>query len=212
MGARREALAIPGADRPEVLSGDDLRALLSGGGPTAAARKLGVLQRGVLAAGRTLGITRRLDWTRELSRRWMPLGRRVVVVGGGLVGVELAEFLVDRGRAVVVLEASESFAAQMAPPRRWRVLHHLRESGVTLHARVRVESIGDEGVVFLDEDGERHTAPADAVLIAAGTRDNPEGVACFAGLAPEVIAIGDCAGLGYIEGAVSDAARVARAI
>ncbi|MFQ5417303.1 MAG: FAD-dependent oxidoreductase [Myxococcota bacterium] len=212
VGARREAPAIPGADRPEVLSGDDLRALLAGAAPTRAGRRLGVLQRVVVAAGRRLGVTRRLDWIRELSRRWMPLGRRIVVVGGGLVGVELAEFLVDRGRAVTVLEASGSFAAQMAPPRRWRVLHHLRESGVSLHAKVRVESIGDAGVAFLDDGGQRHTVPADSVLLAAGTRGHRELVERFAGLAPKVVAIGDCVAVGYIDGAMQSGARVARQI
>ena len=56
-------------------------------------RRPGVVVRAVLTAGRLLGITSDVERVRMLSRRWMPLGSRVVVVGGGLVGTELAEFL-----------------------------------------------------------------------------------------------------------------------
>ena len=35
---------------------------------------------------------------------WMPLGKRVVIIGGGIQGCELAEFLVKRGRKVTIVE------------------------------------------------------------------------------------------------------------
>jgi len=212
VGARHADSALPGADRREVFSGRDLRALLSGDDPSVTARKLGVGQRTVLGIGRLLGATRSVDLTRALSRHWLPLGRRVVVVGGGLVGVELAEFLCERGRQVAVLEDSKTFAAQMAPPRRWRSLGHLRTMGVELHSQVSVHAIDDAGVHFTDAAGEHHVAPADSVILAADTRDDPAGVDRLAGLAPEVHAIGDCSGVGYIEGAMLEGARAARQI
>ena len=212
-GARRDPSKLPGADRPEVLSGDDLRGLLSGAGAAAVERGLNPLQRVMLGAGRRAGVTDRPDQIRRFSRLWMPVGRRVVVIGGGLVGAELAEFLADRGRDVCVLEESDCLAAQMAPPRRWRVLHHLRESGVRLHKGVRPTAIDDAGVHYVGVvDGRLHVACADSVILAADTRDDPEGVQRYAGLAPEVVAVGDCDGLGYIQGAILDAARAARRI
>jgi 2,4-dienoyl-CoA reductase (NADPH2) len=211
VGARREAPAIAGADRPNVLSGDDLRGLFSGDSG-AAARKLTLPQRAVLAAGKLLGLSDRLPLARRITRHWMPLGARVAVVGGGLVGIELAEFLSERGREVAVYEESGTFAAQMAPPRRWRALHHLRGRGVELHAEVRVEAIGDEGVTFVGTDGARHTAAADSVILAAGTAPDQRLAEAVGDLAPEVRAIGDCHGVGYIQGAILDGARAARQI
>src|SRR5262249_60905401 len=82
----------------------------------------------------------------EASGAYMPIGRRVVVIGGGLVGAELAEFLAERGREVSVLEEGPVIAREMAHPRRWRVLHELREAGVRLHTRARVLAIGERGV------------------------------------------------------------------
>jgi 2,4-dienoyl-CoA reductase-like NADH-dependent reductase (Old Yellow Enzyme family) len=96
-GARRDRPAVPGADLPHVLSGDDLRALLTGDDP-AAAKRLGFAQRLVVGAGRRLRMTDDMDKVRTMSRTWMPLGDRVVVIGGGLVGVELAEFLAEPRR------------------------------------------------------------------------------------------------------------------
>jgi pyruvate/2-oxoglutarate dehydrogenase complex dihydrolipoamide dehydrogenase (E3) component len=142
----------------------------------------------------------------------MPLGSKVAVVGGGLVGIELAEFLSERGREVAVYEEGATFAAQMSPPRRWRALHHLRTRGVDLHAEVRVEAIGDEGVTFVDKDGARHSAAADSVILAAGTAPDQRLTEAIAELAAEVRAIGDCDGIGYIQGAILDGARAARQI
>jgi 2,4-dienoyl-CoA reductase (NADPH2) len=216
VGARREPPAIAGADRPNVLSGDDLRSLLTGGDPGVAARKLTLRERAVLrvllGVGRLLGLSDRIGLARELTRRWMPVGARVAIVGGGLVGVELADFLSERGREVVVLEASGTFAAQMAPPRRWRALHRLRERGVDLRAQVRVEAIRDAGVTFIDADGGKHEAAVDSVILAAGTAANRGLAESVAALAPEVHAIGDCDGIGYIEGAILDGAIAAREI
>jgi 2,4-dienoyl-CoA reductase (NADPH2) len=210
VGAARSPSVIPGADRPNVFDGDDLRALLGGGDSEAAVHKLGWLQRALLGAGRALGLSQHFDLARSLSRVWMPLGRRVAIVGGGLVGVELAEFLLERGRDVSVLEASGNFAAQMAPPRRWRALHHLRAHAVELLSDVEVRGVDDEGVRYLDAEGVLRTLAADSVILAEGTGPNRELLRAVAGLAPEVHAIGDCDGVGYIAGAILDAAVLAR--
>jgi 2,4-dienoyl-CoA reductase (NADPH2) len=212
VGARREAPPIPGVDRPEVLSGDDLRRLLTGGDLGAAARKLPLHQRVLLGVGSLLRLSDRLALARRLSRHWMPMGKRVAILGGGLVGIELAEFLSERGRDVAVLEEGTSFAEQMAPPRRWRALHQLRERGVDLLSEVRVEAIGAEGVSFADGEGGRHTVAVDSVILAAGTREDHTLAEAIANLGPAVHSIGDCDGVGYIEGAIRDAARVARQI
>ncbi len=211
-GARRDKPPIPGAERPNVLSGDDLRALLTGSDPEVAKQKLSLLQRAVVGAGRLVGATSNAALAREATRRWMPLGKRVVIVGGGLVGLELAEFLCERGRSVTVLEESATLGAEMALPRRWRALFELREHGVTLVTRARVEAIEEAGVAFVDAAGARATAPADHVILAVGAREDRGLAAALEGLAPEVIALGDCDGVGYVEGAMLSAARVARGI
>jgi 2,4-dienoyl-CoA reductase (NADPH2) len=208
-GARREAPAIPGADRPNVLSGDDLRSLLTGSDPDVAKQKLSFVQRAVIGAGRFVGATGDAALTRELSRRWMPLGRRVVIVGGGLVGVELAEFLSAREREVTVLEEGATLAPEMALPRRWRALFESRERGVRFVTRAQVLAISDTEVVYADASGTRSSVPADHVILAVGAREDRSLGEALGGLGIEVHLIGDCDGVGYVEGAMLGAARVA---
>jgi NADPH-dependent 2,4-dienoyl-CoA reductase/sulfur reductase-like enzyme len=211
LGGKREAPALPGVEQPHVLNGDELRQLLTGSN-SAAEAKLSFGQRTLLKAGHALlGLGDHIERVRELSKYWMPLGERIVIIGGGLVGLELAEFLVERSRQVTVLEEGPHLAAQMAIPRRWRSLHELRTRGVTLHTRVRIHAIDDEGVV-VTLSNERETIPADHVILAASVVPNRDILPSIQALGCEVHLIGDCDQLSYIEGSILAAARVARSI
>jgi len=212
VGAGHRDSAIPGEDRPHVLAGGELRALMSGSDERVAGKKLSLRQRALVGVGNLLGVSHRIGLARALTRRWMPIGKRVALIGGGLVGVELAEFLCERGREVCVLEEGETLAVEMALPRRWRVLHGLRRHGVALVTGVRVEEITDDGVVYTATDGARSTAPAETVILTTGAEANLGLAEALQELGVEVHLLGDCSGVGYIEGAILDAARVARAI
>ena len=98
----------------------------------------------------------------------MPVGQNVCVIGGGLVGCELAEFLAERGRRVVMLEEGSHFATEMALPRRWRVLTDLREHGTTLTTGARVTRITEDAVQYELEEGGAQAVRADSVVIATG--------------------------------------------
>jgi len=212
VGARRELPAIPGVSGNNVLSGDDLRQLLGGGDNVTAKAKLGFAQRGVLRMGKLLGVTKDIRRLRELSKAWMPIGKRVVILGGGLVGIELAEFLLERGRDVTVLEESKNLAPEMAVPRRWRSLADLREHGGTVRKSARIESIDTSSVAWVDKEGTQHRIPTDTVILAAGTVENRDLGERLAKTVPEVHLIGDCSGVGYLEGAIHEGSNVAHAI
>ena len=211
LGAKRETPALPGAERPHVLSGDELRQLLTGSTSTADA-KLSFGQRTLLKAGHALlGLADHIERVRELSKYWLPLGERIVIIGGGLVGLELAEFLAKRARQVTVLEEGPHLAPQMAIPRRWRSLHELRTRGAALHTSVRIHAIESEGVVVtLDE--ERETIPADHVILASSVVPNRDILPSIQALGCEIHLIGDCDELSYIEGSILAATQVARSI
>jgi NADPH-dependent 2,4-dienoyl-CoA reductase/sulfur reductase-like enzyme len=139
-------------------------------------------------------------------------GWRVVIVGGGSVGIELAELLCKGERAVTIVEAGMHFGAEMAPPRRWRVLHKLRECGAELISGARVVSIEEEGVIVIDDEGGERLLHAESVILAAGLRENHTLAIELASAGREVIELGDGAGPGTIRGAMMDAARVAHRI
>jgi 2,4-dienoyl-CoA reductase (NADPH2) len=200
-GARRDAPAIPGANQAHVYSGDELRALMTGDNPAVARDKLNLFQRVMMWAGTLLGITRRTVSIRKFSHLWMPVGKNVAIVGGGLVGVELAEFLAERGRQVSVIEEQEKFGVELALVRRWRVLHELKELGVIMINKAAVRNIG-ESTVELDIDGAPVDIDADTVILASGARGDSSLAEQVRELGIEVHIAGDCGDVGYIEGAM----------
>ncbi len=210
-GALRPAPPVPGAELSHVYSGDELRELMTGAGSTSVVRKLSLLQRGMMLAGKLLGITGSGALIRRCSHWWMPLGRRVVIVGGGLVGLELAEFLVERGREVRVIEEGDHFGAELAVVRRWRVLHGLREHSVALQSQTRLLAIEAGGVRVAAENGEE-TLTADSVILASGATGNSDLADRLAARGLEVHIAGDCGAVGYLHGAMHDGHRVGRAL
>ncbi len=199
-GARRERPDVPGSALPHVFSGDDLRALLTGDDPAAAAR-LPIHRRLIVSIGRSLGMMSNMDRVRSMSKRWMPIGKRVVVVGGGLVGVELAEYLAERGRSVTVLESGEKLGLEMAHPRRARAVHEARNHGVEFVTGADLVSITQSDVSYrIGED--THTVRADAVVIASGVHTDHSIAEQLIADGFEVQVVGDAVSVGYIEGAV----------
>lgn len=209
-GAKRVRPDVPGATLPHVLSGDDLRALLTGDDPAVMSR-LPLHQRLVVSVGRSLGLLSATERVRSLSRRWMPISRHVVVVGGGLVGLELAEFLAERGRRVTVLEDGEKFATEMAHPRRARAIHEARSHGVELVAGATLRSISATQVVYAVGE-EMRTVRAGNVILASGVEPDTALADRLRDAGFEVQVVGDAGAVGYIEGAVRSGYLVGRSL
>ena len=207
-GAKRGVPSIPGAELPHVRTGDQLRALIVGedGGAD-----LGLVSRFVVGAGRRLGLLGSPARIRSLSKRWMPVGRHVVVLGGGLVGLELAEFLAERGRTVTVLEEGAQMGLPMAMPRRWTAVRKATDHGVTLVRNATPVSITASAVRYRVGDTEAEVRADDVVVASYVSADSSLadelGSAGF-----DVRLVGDAADVGYIEGAVHTAGHVAREI
>jgi 2,4-dienoyl-CoA reductase (NADPH2) len=210
-GGRIVVPAIPGDHLPLVQRGVELRDLLAGraGADDSLARRLGA--RLVSGRGQRLATPRLV---RAATRVWMPLGRRVAVVGGDLVAVELAEFLAARGRLVSILEPGTTIAPEVGWKRRTEHMHRLDRLGVTVHVASTVEEIVPDGLWFVPTGGDRRHLDADSVVLAGVLEPDlalhDELVARLP--QAEVTAIGDCTGLGLIRKATEDAARVAAAL
>lgn len=201
-GARRAAPAIPGAEQSHVWSGDELRRLMTGDRADEIAKaKLNLAERAMFKAGGMLKVTDSTQAIQSLSKLWMPLGKRVVVVGGGLVGLELAEFLLARGREVTVLEPGSHAGRELAIVRRWRVLEAVKAHG-TLHLKAQTEAITAKAVVWTDKGGVQHSSPADSVVLAIGAEADDSVAQALAACGLPLQRIGDCASVSYIEGAM----------
>ena len=154
VGAYRDAPSIKGKNGRNVFDGEQLRGLLFGS-DIHSAKKLSLLQQLILKIGRTSQLLRNISALRFLSKIWMPLSKNIVVIGGYLVGLELAEFLVERGRTVKVLEPSASLGPNLSIVRRSRVVHMLKEHGVDLLTNVEIKEICDQKVIFDHKETEK---------------------------------------------------------
>ncbi len=149
---------------------------------------------------------------RWLTKFWIPLGKRVVVVGGSIHGCELAEFLVKRNRKVTIVETSEVLGAEMVETNRDRLLGWLTRKGVTMITGVKYEEITDKGIVIVTKDGKKQTVEADTVALITGLAPNVELFKALEGKVPEIHRIGDCEQPGLIVHAIHAGSRVGRAI
>jgi 2,4-dienoyl-CoA reductase-like NADH-dependent reductase (Old Yellow Enzyme family)/thioredoxin reductase len=210
-GANRAAPPIPGKDQRHVFDGNELRGVLFGS-DAAAVAKLSLVQRLMLKIGQLSQLTRSIEALRYLSKFWMPLSRQLVIVGGGLVGLELAEYLVERGRKVTVLEPSANLGAELSIVRRARVVHELRENGVDMLCGVSVDKIGTTDVSFTDAEGNSQSVRAQQVIIALGAIPDTSLADSINAAGIRTLTAGDCREVGYIEGAILGGHRAAMEI
>ena len=117
-------------------------------------------------------------------------GQKVVVIGGGLVGCELAVELLQNGNTVTLLEMTDVLAAEAPHFHRVAMLECMKAlEGV--HTGMRVREIRDNAVYAENRDGETATFPADLAVLACGLRPN-KALEAYRTLVPRYIPIGDC--------------------
>jgi 2,4-dienoyl-CoA reductase (NADPH2) len=146
----------------------------------------------------------------KLSRVWMPLGKRIVVIGGGMHGLELAEYLVLRGRKVTIVESSDAFGNGMVFILAQRLIRWLKNMGTNMLSGVQYDEITDKGLTISDKEGNQQTLEADNILVALPWSPNTKLEESLKGKVPEVHSIGDCREPNRIIHAIYDGSRVGR--
>lgn len=131
------------------------------------------------------------------------LGQRVAIIGGGLVGTELAIHLADLGKRPVVLEMRSDYAVDSNPQHK-NAIHWQKEHLIDFRLNTRVTAVTPEGLEAVDQAGQPVFVPADSVVVAVGYRADETQVEALRFTAPEFHWIGDC----YRPGKVGDAVRM----
>ncbi|MFM2370311.1 MAG: hypothetical protein RIS85_33 [Pseudomonadota bacterium] len=211
-GATRGMPPIAGGDQDHVYSGDDMRRMMLGESSDELKRKTGLFTRLATKVGAATGATANLALVRKATHAWMPLADTVTIIGGELVGLELAEFLSERGRTVNVIEEAPRLGKGLTLVRRMRLLAELGEHGVGLHGGASGIEIGTDTVTFTDKSGVRQTVPGGNVIVAKGAEGDLSLADALRAQGFAVHAIGDATGVGYIEGAMRGARNAVRAV
>lgn len=168
------------------------------------------------------------------------LGKNVVVVGGGDVGVETAmyigeigtltaeqlrfmmiykpepfekiEQLLNRGvHNVSVVEMGPKFAKDINPGSRWSIIARCKQIGVKMLKETKVLEIKKDGVLVENKDGQQ-LLPADTVVMAAGAKPADELYEALQGKIEKLDKIGDAVNVGRIPDAIESAYKLAISI
>ena len=121
-------------------------------------------------------------------------GKRVVVLGGGEVGVEAGMALAQHGHEVTVLARSDKLAPKAAHSHYRSMLVSAYEALSGFHGicRARCTAIRENEVEYLGMDGEAHILAADTVVLATGYESRGSEAMRFFGVVPETVMVGDC--------------------
>ena len=122
------------------------------------------------------------------------LGEKVVVIGGGEVGVETALYLARQGHDTTVVEMRDRLSADSTAIHYYSMFKDAWEAEPNFHGitGVKVARIEPDAVVYADKAGAEHSLPADSVVMCAGRVPRQAEALAFYGSAPEFYMIGDC--------------------
>ena len=130
------------------------------------------------------------------------VGQSVLVVGGGAIGCETAEYLHRNGKHVTLLEMTDFIGKDIGEWNRWVVLDRIREN-VRLETNVKLEEIRDKGVIATRADKHPAFFKADSVVIAVGMRSVDRLANELKDTAASLHVIGDCSRLGKVRDAIA---------
>lgn len=129
------------------------------------------------------------------------IGKNVVVIGGGEVGVETGMFLAQNGREVTVIEMRDELAADTTVMHYRSMFSAAWEAIPSFHyvLNATAKEITADSVVYTDKDGVDHAIPADSVVLSVGMRAKSDEALSFYGTNPGFYMVGDCKKPGTIQ-------------
>ena len=122
------------------------------------------------------------------------MGKRILVVGGGMVGCEAAEYLAERGHQVAVIEMKDVIAADVTPENRRYMFENFEENHVLLRPGAKVTQFYTDGVDYALADGTAGSLRGyDNIVLAMGSRSNTALKETAEKVAGQVLVIGEAA-------------------
>ena len=139
------------------------------------------------------------------------VGESVVIIGGGLIGCETALYLALMGKKVTVIARHAAMRDMW-----WINSKDLQEKLGAAKAKIltytNVHEITDEGLVIVDEQGNKTTLEADTIVLAVRMEPNRELIEALPADVAELYTIGDCVEPRMVLSAIWEGFRTARLV
>lgn len=119
-------------------------------------------------------------------------GKKVLIVGGGMVGCETADFLGEQEHEVTVIEFRDTVGADVIHEHRVYLMRNFEEYGIQQITGAKVCKFYPDGVEYETADGERHeTRGYDSVVLSMGFRNYDPMSEQIKEIVPETYVVGD---------------------
>ncbi len=118
-------------------------------------------------------------WSAKEAVDLPEIPKRLVVIGGGIIGLELGTVYAKMGSQLTVVEALPTILSGIDPEAVRIVQKGLRQRKVTVHVNAKakgVERKDGELVVKVEVDGKEQSIPCDKVLVSVGFKPNTDGL------------------------------------
>ena len=143
-----------------------------------------------------------------------PAGEKIIIVGGGLVGCEIAYGYAKEGKNVTIIEALDEIMKTGNVPgmNKAMLLDGFEYYGTSVMTSTRLKEITENGAIVMLPGGEEVVIPADTVIMSVGYRSSPSIAEELEGCTAKIYEIGDGRKVGNILTCISDAYKAALSI
>ena len=150
----------------------------------------------------------------EVYGKEQELGKKVVVIGGGEIGMETAMYLAENGHEVTILSRQKKFAAEADRVHYYSMFADAwaKMPNLTPIKRATTTSVAPGAVTYTDKKGESHTLTCNSIVACGGMEAAQEEAITFADVADTFIIIGDNEGSGNVQTATRSAYAAAMRI
>ena len=139
--------------------------------------------------------------------------QRIVIAGGGMIGAEVGEFLLDRGNKVVIVEMLPTIAGDMDPLNRQGLMEALEGREIVFMTNKEIMEFTDKGVSVTDKKSdEKQLIEGDTVVLALGSKSVSNLSDYLKDNVAELYTVGDCNKPRRLEEAIYEGSLVARRI
>jgi len=119
------------------------------------------------------------------------VGKKAVIIGGGLVGVELGIYLAQQGKDITILELQDRMTLQWGSLHTLALTVQIRDLGIKVCTSTNTTKITPAGVSATGPDGDAEY-PADTVIYATGQSPADDEAFALHDLSDEFYQVGDC--------------------
>lgn len=152
-------------------------------------------------------------FAKDIFRRNLSIGQRIVIIGGGLIGCETALYLAGKGKEVTLIEQRNSIGNDFFLPNKIHILKLLGEANVQIYVNTSINKVYKKRIeVIINKEENVKIIKYDDLILACGSIPDSELYISLADCGIESYNIGDCITPGKVMDAVWKAYRTARLV